>query len=64
MLQEIKAKPRFTANNICYLIETIINQKILLGTNDENNLLLDDNEINIACSIFENSTMQFTDTIH
>ena len=41
----MKAKPRFTANNICYLIETIINQNILLATNDQNNSLLADNAL-------------------
>ena len=44
----MKAKPQFTANNICYLIETIINQNILLATNDENNSLLDNNDLDIA----------------
>ena len=43
--------------NISYLIETIINQNILLATNDENNSLLDDNGLNIACSIFDNITI-------
>ena len=57
----MKAKPRFTANNICYLIETIINQNILLATNDQNNSLLADNDLNIACSILDNSTTQFSD---
>ena len=51
----MKAKPRFTANNIGYLIETIINQNILLATNDQNNSLLADNDLNIACSIFDRS---------
>ena len=51
----MKAKPRFTANNIGYLIETIINQNILLVTNDQNNSLLPDNDLNIVCSIFDNS---------
>ena len=41
--------------HICYLIETIINQNILLATNDQNNSLLADNDLNIACSIFDNS---------
>lgn len=59
----MKAKPRFTANNICYLIETIINQNILLATNDENNSSLDDNDPNIACSIFDNSTIQCSDIL-
>ena len=53
----MKAKPRFTANNICYLIETIINQNILLATNDQNNSLLADNDLNIACSMFDNSNI-------
>ena len=44
--------------HICYLIETIINQNILLATNDEKNSLLDDNGINIACIIFDNITLQ------
>ena len=57
----MKAKPRFTANNIGYLIETIINQNILLATNDQNNSFLADNDLNIACSILDNSTIQFSD---
>ena len=57
----MKAKPRFTANNIGYLIETIINQNILLATNDQNNSLLADNDLNIACSILDNSTIQLSD---
>ena len=49
--------------HICYLIETIINQNIFLPANDENSSLLDDNDLNIACSIFDNSTIQCSDIL-